>query len=196
MSPDTLQRIPAGPSIQWLRVTPEPHRSELVSLRSANEKLRNRPYRSRACQTRARWAPAVQAHVCRDGGTVTVFTALAALALLLMVGLVVDGAGRMRALGRADRVAAEAARAGVEAVDTRGRTLVLDRPAARAAASSYLRAAGTAGTVTVTGPRTVAVVVTVTGTDVILGLIGSGTYAVSGSAQATLSVGVETGDGG
>jgi hypothetical protein len=40
------------------------------------------------------------------------------------------------------------------------------------------------------------VVVTVTGTDIILGLVGSGTYAVTGSAQATLSVGVETGDGG
>jgi hypothetical protein len=172
------------------------HRSELLSVRSANEKLRNRPCRSRVCQTRARWAPADQAQVCRDGGMVTVFTALAALALLLMVGLVVDGAGRMRALGRADRVAAEAARAGVEAAESRGRTLVLDRPAARAAASSYLRAAGVAGTVTVTGPRTVAVVVTVTGTDIILGLVGSGTYAVTGSAQATLSVGVETGDGG
>lgn len=126
---------------------------------------------------------------------VTVFTALAALALLLMVGLVVDGAGRMRALGRADRIAAEAARAGAEVADTRGPRLVLDRPAARAAAASYLRAAGVTGTVTVTGPRTVAVVVTVTGTDVILGLVGSGTYAVTGSGQATLSVGVETEDG-
>lgn len=194
MSPDRPQRTRAGPSVQWLRV--ERHRSELLSVKFGEEKLRNRPCLSRACQTRACWAPAGQVRVCRDGGMVTVFTALAALALLLMVGLVVDGAGRMRALGRADRVAAEAARAGVEAVDTRGRTLVLDRPAARAAASSYLRAAGVAGTVTVTGPRTVAVVVSVTGTDVILGLVGSGTYAVSGSAQATLSVGVETVDGG
>jgi hypothetical protein len=128
---------------------------------------------------------------------VTVFTALAAFALLLlMAGLVVDGAGRMRALGRADRIAAEAARAGAEAADTRGPTLVLDRPAARAAAASYLRAAGVAGTVTVTGPRTVAVVVTVTGTDAILGLVAAGTYAVTGSGQATLSAGVETGDAG
>ena len=126
---------------------------------------------------------------------VTVFTALAALALLLMVGLVVDGAGRMRALGRADRIAAEAARAGVEAADTRGPVVVLDRPAARAAAAAYLQAAGVTGSVTISGPRTVAVVVTVAGTDVILGLVGSGKYAVTGSAQATLSVGVETGDG-
>ena len=87
-----------------------------------------------------------------DAGMVTVFTALASLALLLMVGLVVDGGDRMRSVGRADRVAGEAARAAVEATDTRGPTLALDRPTAVAAGSSYLRAAGVAGTVTVTGP--------------------------------------------
>jgi Flp pilus assembly protein TadG len=124
---------------------------------------------------------------------VTVFVALAAFALLLMVGLVVDGGGRMRALGRADRVAAEAARAGAEAADTRGPTLVLDRPAASAAAIAYLRSAGVAGTVTLTGPRTVTVTVTVTGRDVILGLVASGAYAVTGSAQATLVIGVQNG---
>jgi Flp pilus assembly protein TadG len=124
---------------------------------------------------------------------VTVFVALAAFALLLMVGLVVDGGGRMRALGRADRVAAEAARAGAEAADTRGPTLVLDRPAARAAAIAYLRSAGVAGTVTLTDPRTVTVTVTVTGSDVILGLVASGGYSVTGSAQATLVIGVQNG---
>ena len=129
-----------------------------------------------------------------DQGSVTVFTALAALALLLMVGLVVDGGGRMRAVGRADRIAAEAARAAVQAADTRGRTLTLDRPAALAAATSSLRAAGVAGEVTVTGPRTAHVEVTVTGTDLILGLVGSGRYAVTGAADAALAAGVETGD--
>lgn len=145
---------------------------------------------------RGGWDGSGRGPVAGDAGMVTVFTVLAALALLLMVGLVVDGADRLRALGRADRVAAEAARAGAEAADTRGPVLVLDPPAARAAAAAYLRAAGVTGTVTVTGPRTVTVVVTVTGTDLILGLVGPGTYAVTGSAQARLSVGVTTGDGG
>lgn len=129
----------------------------------------------------------------RDGGMVTVFTALAALALLLMVGLVVDGAGRMRAVGRADRVAAEAARAAVEAADTRGTTVTLDRAAATAAAQSYLRSAGLSGTVTVTGPRTVRVTVTVPGQYLILGVIDADGYQVDGSAEATLTVGVDTG---
>lgn len=130
----------------------------------------------------------------RDPGMVTVFTALAALALLLMVGLVVDGGDRMRTVGRADRVAGEAARAAVEAVDTRGRTLTLDRSTAVAAATAYLRAVGVAGTVTVTGPRTVHVEVRIEGTYLILSLVGSGRYEVTGSADAGLSVGVEGAD--
>ena len=129
-----------------------------------------------------------------DRGMVTVFTALAAVALLLMAGLVVDGGDRMRAVGRADRIAGEAARAAVEAADTRGSTLTLDRPAAVAAATAYLRAAGVPGTVSVTGSRTVHVEVTVSGTYLILGLVGSGRYEVTGSADAGLSVGVERGD--
>jgi Flp pilus assembly protein TadG len=123
----------------------------------------------------------------------TLFTALAALALLLMVGLVVDGGARMRAVGRADRIAGEAARAAVEAADTRGPTLTLNRPAAVAAAHSYLRAAGVHGAAAVTGPRTVQVTVTVSGTYLILGVVGASGYEVSGSAEASLSVGVETG---
>ena len=129
-----------------------------------------------------------------DRGMVTVFTALAALALLLMVGLVVDGGGRMRAVGLADRIAADAARAAVEAVDTRGQTITLDRPTAEAAATAYLRSAGVTGRVTLTGPRTVHVEVTVEGTYLILGIVGSSRYEVTGSADAGLSVGVESGD--
>ena len=130
-----------------------------------------------------------------EAGMITVFTSLAAVALLLMVGLVVDGGGRMRAVGRADRIAAEAARAAVEAADTRsGPAVTLDRPAAIAAASAYLRAAGAAGTVTVTGPRTVRVTATVTGRYLILGLAGAGGYEVAGTAIASLSVGVTSGD--
>jgi hypothetical protein len=49
------------------------------------------------------------------------------------------------------------------------------------------------GTVTVTGPRTVRVTVTVPGEYQILGVIGAGGYQVDGTAEATLTVGVDTG---
>jgi len=135
-----------------------------------------------------------RAALAGDRGTVTVLAALCGLALLLMVGLVVDGGGRLRAVGRADRIAGEAARAAAEAADTRHATLALDRPAAVAAGQAYLRTAGVGGTVAVTGPRTVRVRVTVAGSDLILGLAGAGRYTVTGTAEATLSVGVDTGD--
>ena len=47
-----------------------------------------------------------------DTGAVGLMLAVLALGLLAMVGLVVDGAGKARALTRADDVAAAAARAG------------------------------------------------------------------------------------
>ena len=127
-----------------------------------------------------------------EAGTVTVFTALIALALLLLAGLVVDGGGRLRAVGRADRIAAEAARAAVEAVNTRGRTLVLDRPAAVAAATAYLHTAGATGTVTITGPRTVHVSAVLSGHYLIVSLTGTTSYQVTGTATATLAIGVTT----
>ena len=52
-----------------------------------------------------------------DTGTIGLMLAVLALGLLAMVGLVVDGAGKARALTRADDVAAAAARAGAQAVD-------------------------------------------------------------------------------
>jgi hypothetical protein len=128
----------------------------------------------------------------RVGRPAAVLAALSGLALLLMVGLVVDGGTRLRAVGRADRIAGEAASAAVEAADTRQARLGLDRPAALAAARAYLRAAGVEGAVAITGPRTVRVTVTVPGTDLILGLTGAGRYTVTGSAEATLAVGVDS----
>jgi Flp pilus assembly protein TadG len=129
-----------------------------------------------------------------DRGSVTVLAALAGLAMLLMAGLVVDGAGRLRAAGRADRIAAEAARAAAQAADTRRPTLTLDRPAAVRAARRYLAEAGVTGTVTITGPRTVQVAVSVPGHDLILGLLGHPDYTLTRQATASIAVGV-TGPG-
>jgi Flp pilus assembly protein TadG len=126
----------------------------------------------------------------REAGVVTVFMALASTAMLLMVGLVVDGGARLRALGRAHQIAQEAARAAAEEVDTRGEELLLDRGAAVAAGREYLRQAHVAGTVIVTDRRTVRVTATVAGTYLILGITGHNTYTVSAAATASATVGV------
>ena len=131
-----------------------------------------------------------------DRGSATVFAALAAIGLLLMVGLVIDGAGRLRAAGRADRIAAEAARAATEAANTRGATITLDPDAAVAAAQAYLSGEGVTGTVALVGARTVQVTATVTGHDLLLSLAGGGAYALTRTERASLAVGVTTGDTG
>jgi hypothetical protein len=68
---------------------------------------------------------------------------------------------------------------------------VLDQRAAMAAARDYLRRAHAAGTVAVSGRRTVRVTATVAGTYVILGITGHSTYTVSAAATATATVGVD-----
>lgn len=126
-----------------------------------------------------------------DRGSVTVFLAVAAVGLLALVGLVVDGAAKVRAVQRADRLAAEAARAAGQAVDVggvlAGEAIRVDRTAALAAAESYLRAAGAHGRAEVSaGGRTVTVTTEATQSTVFLGLIGISKFSVRGSAEASL----------
>jgi len=111
------------------------------------------------------------------------------LALLLVTGLVVDGAGILRASARAEQVAAEAARAAVQAADTRGAAVRIDQPAAIRAARAYLDVASVEGQVRITGPRTVEVTTTVHGRYVILGVLGRPGYARVGTARVALAVG-------
>ena len=129
----------------------------------------------------------------RDGdcGSVTVLAAVLLLALVACLALVVDGAGRLHALSQADAIAAEASRAALGAVDTRGSIPQLDGPAALRAANTYLSRAGHPGTVTITSPTSVTVTVTLTEAAVIP-LLGA-SYTVTGHATAELDVGVHTG---
>jgi len=88
-----------------------------------------------------------------ERGSVTVFVSVAALALLLMAGLVVDGGAKVRAIQRADAVAAEAARAAGQAIILPA-AVVGDPPRANLVASvraaeGYLAAEGVAGSVEV-----------------------------------------------
>lgn len=129
-----------------------------------------------------------------ERGSLTVLTAVLALALLALAGLVVDGTGQLRAGQAASGAAQQAARAGTEALDAAslraGGPLTVDPTAATAAARAYLIAAGYTGTVTVTGPTTLRVRVTVHQPTVILGLIGVDSYTATAAATADLAHGV------
>lgn len=129
----------------------------------------------------------------RDSGRVSVFLAIAAFGILAVVALAFDGAGQLRSLQRADNLAAEAARAGGQAIDRataiEGGPKRIDEPQARRAVAAYLAAAGATGhTVTfpvVDGETVVRVRVTVTYERSLLGLVGfEDTVTVSGEATA------------
>lgn len=98
-----------------------------------------------------------------ERGAVTIYFAAVMVALLLGVGLVSDGASKIRAGRVATLAASEAARAASQHLQPGiviGQDAAVDPAKAAAAARSYLRAAGVDGTVTVTGD-TVAVSTTV-----------------------------------
>ncbi len=127
-----------------------------------------------------------------DTGAVGLMLAVLALGLLALVGLVVDGAGKARALTRADDVAAAAARAGAQAVDVtevRAGTGTTASPTrAKAAAADYLEAAGMSGSTTLThSGRTLTVTATDTYLPVFLGAIGAGEMTVTGTATVDLT---------
>jgi hypothetical protein len=131
----------------------------------------------------------------RDEGRIALLVTVLTLAVLAMIGLSVDGGGKLRALQRADRLATEAARAAGQAIATpqaiRGGEKVVDPVAATQAAQSYLAAAAAAddvtGSVTVSNDRKqVTVAVTITYTTVFLGLIGIQTLPATRQATATL----------
>jgi hypothetical protein len=126
-----------------------------------------------------------------DDGRVALLVLIMALGVLLMIGLSVDGGGKMRALKRADRIAAEAARTAGQAIsfDTAvpGGEKVVDPGRAVTAAQSYLAAAGVTGTVVLSADRRqVLVTVTIVYDTKMLGLIGIGSMSVTGQASAQL----------
>ncbi|MFF5054193.1 pilus assembly protein TadG-related protein [Micromonospora sp. NPDC000663] len=128
-----------------------------------------------------------------DDGRVSIFLAVAMLGVLAIVGLSFDGAGQLRTLQRADNLAAEAARAGGQAIDRataiEGGPKRIDQPEATAAVATYLTSAGTTGhTVSfpqVGGETLIRVTVTVTYQRSMLGLLGfPQTVTVTGEATA------------
>lgn len=121
----------------------------------------------------------------------TLFLVITVIGLLVLVGLVVDGGARLRAIQHADAVAAEAARAAGQVIDkpaaitgTRPR---VDAEAAVAAARRFLARQHLTGTVTVDARAQAVQVVVDSGTDtVFLGLIGITRLPVVGHASVSL----------
>ncbi len=127
----------------------------------------------------------------RDEGRIALLVIVLTLAVLAMIGLSVDGGGKLRALQRADRLAIEAARAAGQAIVApqaiRGGEKVIDPVAAVEAAQNYLTAAGVTGTVTVSNDRKqVTVTVTIVYTTQFLGLVGIDTLPATRQATAVL----------
>ncbi|MCA0296529.1 MAG: hypothetical protein LCH96_14705 [Actinobacteria bacterium] len=91
-----------------------------------------------------------------ERGSSSLFFAALTASLLVVVGLVVDGSGMIKATQQADQLAQQAARqAGQQLTDDAmtGDPVTLDKAPARAAAEQYLTQAGATGTVTVSGTK-------------------------------------------
>ncbi len=126
-----------------------------------------------------------------DRGSVAVlFCFIVLIAGVLVTGLV-DAATAIQAANRADTYSAEAARAASIAVGPVPTGGSADAALAVTAARGYLEQAGAVGTVSVLGPGTVEVSVTVTASTPLLGIPVSQTR----THTAQLQVGVTHGEG-
>jgi Flp pilus assembly protein TadG len=130
-----------------------------------------------------------------EDGSITPFFVVMAIALLIGIGISVDGSGVTRADGRADDVAAEAARRGaqqiVEGSAVLGTGLRVDPVAAEATAEDYIASAGMSGSARVEG-NLLEVDITTVYVPVFLDLVpGAGPVTVNGHAEAELVPGLD-----
>lgn len=127
-----------------------------------------------------------------EDGSISVFMAVAALALLVVAGMVTDGGNALAAKSRDGQDAFAAARAGANALPVGsihgGQALSLNPYAATQAAQAALAADGHHGSVVVSGV-TVRVTVTSDEPTVLLGLVGIGHMVVSASSAASAVAG-------
>lgn len=130
----------------------------------------------------------------RDAGRVSVFVAITCMAVLIVIGLTVDAAGKYRAMQRAENLAAEAARTGGQQIDVElavaGDGQFIDFPAASQAVTAYL--AGMPGvvghqTTQLPGGQGLQVTVDMTYQTTMLSLFGyPSSISVTGHATAVL----------
>ena len=131
-----------------------------------------------------------------DAGSITMISTEFAIALILLLGLVVDGGRALTALRRADNLAEQAARAGAQAIDRTqlGRTgrTCLDPPQARRYALSYLAAVGITNATVTASSTSVHVRVPATEHTLIVQAVGIRTVSVTGTGSAIALTGVTT----
>lgn len=124
-------------------------------------------------------------------GSITVWLATFSIGLLVMIGLVVDGGGKVRTQQRAQDLAAQAARVAGEQIQPdlaiAGQAATIQTVDARRAAQTYLTAAGVTGTVTIRGDQSVTVEVFDHYQPVFLTLIGIGDLPVTATATSRLN---------
>ncbi|MFI1177534.1 TadE/TadG family type IV pilus assembly protein [Streptomyces melanogenes] len=127
----------------------------------------------------------------RDRGSMSLFFALSTVAVLMVMGLLVDGGGALNAANRATSLAQEAARTAGQQLDPaqaiEGTAITIDPDAAVAAAQDYLAAAHVQGNAEITdGGQSLTVTVTDTYQTYFAQVVGLGTISVTGSAKAQL----------
>ena len=129
-------------------------------------------------------------HPPAERGSVALWVAVMAAAVLLTLVLIVDGGAKIRAGNRADIAASEAARAAVLAAGPRPAGTSAEARLAVAAAKAYLAKDGVRGSAVILGPGRIQVNVQATDR----GPISGHTFTVTRSAVAALLVGVENGE--
>lgn len=118
-----------------------------------------------------------------SGGGMSLVLLFGAVALLIVLGLVVDGGAKAQALDRANRIAMEAAAAGAQAVTTGGGDI--NAAAADAAVQNYLDAEGVNGTAQIQATR-VDVTVSLTQPTKMLSMVGIDEITVTGDGYANV----------
>lgn len=114
-------------------------------------------------------------------GGMALMLAVSSVALMMILGLIVDGGAKARALDHAGAIASEAARAA--AATYRPGDIAIDWAAANAAAQDYFTASGATGAITIAG-LDVAATATLQQSTVFLPLVGIDEFAVTGSGRA------------
>ncbi len=121
-----------------------------------------------------------------DGGGIAFLMLGAAIALLMVLGLVLDGSAKAHALDRANQLAYEAARAGLQTVNPS--VSGVDHVAVDAAVDKYLAAHGVSGSAAIADQQVV-VEVTITEPTKMLSMVGVDSMTVTGHGTANLVYG-------
>ena len=138
---------------------------------------------------RARWARLRHRELggeSGEGGGIAFLMLGTAVALLMVLGLVLDGSAKAHALDRANQLAYEAARAGLQTVNPSASRV--DATAVDTAVENYPAAHGVSGTAAIADQQVI-VEVTITEPTKMLSMVGINSMTVTGHGTANLIYG-------